>query len=60
MKDRIDMFSFTALDMDHQMVKNLCIFIKKNGYTEVKNGSKYLTLISVDENKDEIKTYKEA
>ena len=36
MKDRIDMFSFTALDMDHQMVKNLCIFIKKMDILKLK------------------------
>lgn len=40
--------------------KPLYIHLKKiNGYIEVKNGSQYLTLISVDENKGEIKTYKE-
>ena len=35
------------------------IFNKENGYFEEINGKKYLTLVSINENKEKIKKYEE-
>ena len=49
-KNHIEIFSFTTLDMKNQMMQ-------RNEYIDNNNGSKYLTLIHTDENKGEIKKY---
>ena len=47
--------------MKHWIVKFLYINLNKiHGYIERNNGTKYLTLIPIDENKGEIEKHKEA
>ena len=49
-KNHIEIFSFTILDMKNQMMQ-------RNEYIDNDNGSKYLTLIHFNEDKGEIKKY---
>ena len=49
-KNHIEIFSFTTLDMKNQMMQ-------RNEYIDNNNGSKYLTLIHTDGNKREIKKH---
>ena len=49
-KNHIEIFSFTTLDMKNQMMQ-------RNEYIDNNNGSKYLTLIHTDGNKGEIKKH---